>query len=134
MKPDNFYEDFRDVPEDRWKWGPHFTPEEMACKGSGNLLIVPVALDALVWARYRIGQPFRILSAYRSPDHNRACGGAAGSLHLSGAAFDIALAGHNVPRLVQALLNARFGSFGLYPSFIHVDTRDGKWWTGDWSY
>ena len=128
---DNFYSDFRDVPEECWKWGPHFTPEEMACCGSGALLIVPDALDALMRARRRIGTPFHILSAYRSVEHNRIVGGTKHSQHLLGTAFDIALTGHNVPVLLMALIANGFGSFGLYPSFVHVDTRIGKWWIGD---
>lgn len=128
-----FFSSYEDVPRDSWKWFPEFTPSEIACKGTGNLLIVPHALDALLRARRSIGKPFIILSGYRSVSHNRACGGASGSQHLLGTAFDISLAGHQVPNLLRALL-VSFGSFGLYPNFVHVDTRVGKWWVGDWSY
>jgi len=42
--------------------------------------------------RYRSsGKPLIVRSAYSSPEHNRAVGGAARSKHMDGAAFDIAM-------------------------------------------
>jgi hypothetical protein len=39
-----------------------------------------------------VEKPLIVRSAYRSPEHNRAVGGATRSKHLDGAAFDIAMA------------------------------------------
>ena len=40
-------------------------------------------------------KPLSVRSAYRSPEHNRAVGGATRSKHMEGAAFDIAMANHD---------------------------------------
>ena len=53
------------------------------------------ALDKLQALRDRLGKPLIVRSAYRSPEHNRAVGGATRSKHLDGAAFDIAMANHD---------------------------------------
>ncbi|MDB6183170.1 DUF6127 family protein [Paracoccus fistulariae] len=49
------------------------------------------ALDKLQALRNRLGKPLIVRSAYRSPEHNRAVGGAMRSKHMDGAAFDIAI-------------------------------------------
>lgn len=41
------------------------------------------------------GKALIVRSAYRSPEHNRAVGGAIRSKRLDGAAFDIAMANHD---------------------------------------
>ena len=45
--------------------------------------------------RDRLGKPLIGRSAYRSPEHNRAVGGATRSKHLDGAAFDMAMTNHD---------------------------------------
>ncbi len=80
-----FYDHWRDVPESAWRW-PNFSPAEIACRGTGKLLINEPALDKLQALRDRLGKPMIVRSAYRSPEHNRAVGGATRSKHLDGAA------------------------------------------------
>jgi hypothetical protein len=99
-----FHRHWRDVPESTWRW-PNFSPAEIACRGTGKLLINEPALDKLQALRDRLGKPLIVRSAYRSPEHNRAVGGATRSKHLDGAAFDIAMANHEVG----------FLGFGFYP-------------------
>lgn len=41
-----FYEHWRDVPEEAWRW-PNFSPAEIACRGTGKLLVNEAALDKL---------------------------------------------------------------------------------------
>jgi hypothetical protein len=89
-----FHRHWRDVPESTWRW-PNFSPAEIACRGTGKLLINEPALDKLQALRDRLGKPLIVRSAYRSPEHNRAVGGATRSKHLDGAAFDIAMANHD---------------------------------------
>jgi hypothetical protein len=60
----------------KWQW-PNFSPRELACKGTGTLLINEDALDKLQTLRKRLGKPLIIRSAYRSPQHNRAARAAA---------------------------------------------------------
>ena len=53
------------------------------------------APDKLQALRDRLGKPMIVRSACRSPEHNRAVGGAKASKHLEGIAFDIAMANHD---------------------------------------
>ena len=41
-----FYRHWRDVPEPVWRW-PNFSPTEIACRGTGKLLVNESALDKL---------------------------------------------------------------------------------------
>ena len=77
-----FYDHWREAPEGTWRW-PNFSPAEIACRGTGKLLINEPALDRLQALRDRLGKPLIVRSAYRSPEHNRAVGGA--TVSLSGA-------------------------------------------------
>ena len=85
---------WRDVPEGAWRW-KNFSPAEIACRGSGSLSINEEALDKLQALRDRLGKPLIVRSAYRSPEHNRAVGGAPRSKHMDGTAFDIAMTNHD---------------------------------------
>ena len=80
--------------------------------------------------RESLGKPCRILSSYRSPDYNRAVGGATHSQHLEFNALDIAFDGVSPRQVYERLLEWRkagkfTGGLGLYPSsgFVHIDTR-----------
>jgi zinc D-Ala-D-Ala carboxypeptidase len=117
-----FYPHWRDVPAANWRW-PNFSPAEIACRGTGRLLLNAAALDALQALRDRLGKPLIIRSAYRSPEHNRTVGGATRSKHLEGAAFDIAMANHDPVAFEAAARAVGFLGFGFYPRsrFIHVD-------------
>ena len=39
-----FYRHWREVPERVWRW-PNFSPAEIACRGTGKLLVNEPALD-----------------------------------------------------------------------------------------
>ena len=71
-----------------------------------------------------------VRSAYRSPEHNRAVGGAKASKHLEGIAFDIAMANHDLERFEAAARVIGFRGFGFYPrsGFIHVDLGPARSW------
>jgi hypothetical protein len=45
---------WRDVPESAWRW-PNFSPADIACPGTGMLLINVPALDKLQALRDRLG-------------------------------------------------------------------------------
>ncbi len=124
-----FYDHWREAPEATWRW-PNFSPAEIACRGTGKLLINEPALDKLQALRDRLGKPLIVRSAYRSLEHNRAVGGATGSKHLDGAAFDIAMANHDPVAFKAAAREAGFLGFGFYPrsSFIHVDLGPARQW------
>lgn len=79
-----------------------------------------------------IGVPIRIRSGYRSPKHNKAVGGVPGSQHPKGNAGDLE---QNVfkpkglyNRIEQLIAAGKMeqGGVGLYPTFVHYDTRGKK--------
>ena len=75
-------------------------------------------------------KPLIVRSAYRSPEHNRAVGGAKASKHLEGIAFDIAMANHDPEAFEAAARAVGFQGFGFYPrsGFIHIDLGPARSW------
>lgn len=124
-----FYEHWRDVSDGAWRW-TNFSPAEIACRGTGKLLINEPALDKLQALRDCLGKPLIVRSAYRSPEHNRAVGGATRSKHMDGAAFDIAMSNHDPVAFEAAARAVGFLGFGFYPrsGFIHVDLGPTRQW------
>ncbi len=120
---------WRDVPAARWRW-KNFSPAEIACRGSGSLRINEEALDKLQALRDRLGKPLIVRSAYRSPEHNRAVGGAPGSKHMQGTAFDIAMSNHDPVAFEAAARAVGFKGFGFYPrsGFMHIDLGPARQW------
>jgi hypothetical protein len=119
----------REVPSALWRW-PNFSPAEIACRGTGALKLDPIAMDRLQGLRDRLGKPLIVRSAYRSPAHNRAVGGAKQSKHIEGTAFDIAMANHDPVAFERAAREVGFLGFGFYPrsGFIHVDLGPARQW------
>lgn len=121
------YANWKDYPMSQWRW-PSFSPQEMACRGTGKLMIVPDAMDKLQALRDRLGRPMIVNSAYRSPEHNRAVGGAKGSKHMEGIAFDVRMDNHDPNEYISAALAVGFNGIGTYPrqNFVHVDARASR--------
>lgn len=111
-----------------WHW-PNFTPAEIACKGTGLILIDNDAMDKLQAFRERLGIPFSPNSAYRSESHNKAVGGAKNSMHRKGKAFDIPL-GRGIIRedVIRIAKEVGFTGFGQYNTFVHIDTGRAREW------
>ena len=114
-----------------WPW-KNFTPREIACRGTGELMVVPYAMDRLQSLRDIIG-PIKLSSAYRSRLHNVRVGGAGRSAHR--ALFEGVLA-FDIPEpnmarrsfIHLAATRAGFTGFGWYNTFLHIDTgRRRKW-------
>jgi len=127
--PVKTYRHWRDVPARDWRW-KNFSPAEIACRGTGQLKLVPEALDKLQALRDRLGKPLIVRSAYRSPEHNRAVGGAKASKHMDGIAFDIAMANHDPVAFEVAAREVGFLGFGYYPrsGFMHIDLGPARSW------
>ena len=127
--PIRSFRHFRDVPDQLWRWR-NFSPAEIACRGTGQLKLHPAALDTLQALRERLGKPMIVRSAYRSPEHNRAVGGANASKHMDGTAFDIAMANHDPAAFEAAAREVGFLGFGYYPrsGFMHVDLGPARQW------
>jgi zinc D-Ala-D-Ala carboxypeptidase len=127
------YPSWRLVDLGEWtkRW-PNFSPQELACKGTGALKIDAKALDALQALRVAVGKPMRITSAYRSPSHNRKVGGAVHSRHLISDAFDVQMPGHDPAAFEIAARRAGFTGFGYYPHsatpFMHIDMGPARTW------
>jgi hypothetical protein len=124
-----FYTHWRDLPAIVWRWA-NFSPAEIACRGTGKLLVNEAALDKLQTLRLRLGKPLIVLSAYRSPEHNRAVGGAKASKHMDGIAFDIAMANHDPVAFEAAARAVGFQGFGFYrrSGFMHIDLGPARSW------
>lgn len=118
-----FYLHWKDVPKEEWHWHS-FTPQEIACRGTGNILIVPDGLNKLQALRDIIGLLI-LNSAYRSPSHNKAVGGSPNSKHLLGIAYDVQNDSKRFTQdqLIEAAIKVGFNGIGRYDTFTHIDAR-----------
>lgn len=120
------YANWNDVPRALWPY-QNFTPQELACRHTGQLLVVPETLSRLQLLRQEYGQPMPVTSGYRSPEHpvevkKKSLSGA----HVQGRGFDIAMFGDTVPFI---LLASKHGFTGIGVKqhgrvnrrFIHID-------------
>lgn len=84
------------------------------------------------------GEPYHVISGYRSPHTNgmlRARGGSASgvasrSLHMVGQAIDIRVPGVPLKELHKAAVSLKRGGVGMYPQpdFVHVDVGRVRYW------
>jgi len=127
------YEHYNDFPEEEWRW-PNFSPSELQSKSDHKLMVDYNSLDKLQALRNILGKPMRITSSYRSLDHNRKVGGAKNSMHLQARAFDIQVAGHDLPEFIVQAKRVGFTGFGYYErsGFIHIDTGRPRTWGNRW--
>lgn len=73
-------------------------------------------------------QPLQILSAYRTPAHNKSIGGAQNSQHMQGRALDIKPPIGFPLRILYNHVYELAGmtairGIGMYPTFVHIDIR-----------
>ena len=122
------YTHYNEIPKSVWHFR-YFQPAEIACKGTGKILINTDALFALDNLRSLVGRSLSLSSAYRSPYHNSKIGGAPRSSHLSGHAFDVQLKGQDKEMIRKAAEQCGFKGFGLrYQTFIHIDMGRRRQW------
>ena len=85
-------------------------------------------------ARHRLGRVMRITSGFRTPERNKAVGGASQSSHLTGYAVDIyAPTAEDKADLLRILYKVGFRRFGIMATGIHVDNDPDKA-DAVWSY
>jgi len=127
------YDHYSHVPASEWPWSS-FSPREMACKGTGALVVDQEAMNKLQALRGALGKPMLITSAYRSPSHNKRVGGATRSKHLEAIAFDVRMENHDPHEFEAAARRAGFTGFGYYPKsgFMHIDTGPARSWGTPW--
>lgn len=122
------YKHYSEIPAEKWRW-PNFTPAELACQGTGEMLVDEEALDALQKFRDDVARPVILNSAYRSEKHNAAVGGAKNSQHRLGKAFDIRITDRLTRSVIHAAARAAgFKGIGDYDTFVHVDTGAARYW------
>jgi uncharacterized protein YcbK (DUF882 family) len=84
--------------------------------------------------RLDVSEPWRVISAYRSPKTNAAArkhgGVARNSFHLHARAVDIDLASRSTRAIRQVAVQLQAGGVGQYPrsDFIHIDTGPVRVW------
>jgi len=97
----------------------------------------PKLYDQMWELHQRLGssEPWRVISAYRSPRTNAAArkshgGVARNSFHIHGRALDIDLADRSVRAIRQAAVSLQAGGVGQYPrsDFVHIDTGPVRSW------
>lgn len=120
------YAHYKDVPKEAWPY-EHFTPKEIACRGTGELLVNHAALLALNKLRSAVDEPLVVSSAYRSAVHNARVGGEPLSCHRLGIAFDIVLTFER-DKLLAAAKQLGFNGFGIYKTFTHIDMGRTRRW------
>ena len=129
------YEHWSQVPrtQSAWPW-EFFQPKEMACRGTGKLMVNEEFLGNLDHLRGLLAHSVRVLSAYRSAYHNARVGGAVFSRHLKADAADINIVGQDRIRIRDMAKKAGFTGFGYYHTFLHVDLgRSREWGKEKWN-
>jgi uncharacterized protein YcbK (DUF882 family) len=125
------FDHWSDVPDGAWPC-IYFRPDEIACKGTGELLLNPGALNALDKFRSLIGGPVSLSSAYRSAYHNAKVGGSLLSVHTAkggASAFDVQLLGRDKETIRRVAEQCGFKGFGLrYKTFVHMDMGRRRTW------
>lgn len=115
------------------KLSSNFYLKEFECKCGKckNTIIDDNLVQSLQKIRNHFGKQVIINSGYRCYKHNKAVGGAALSKHRFGMAADIVVKGV-APQTVAAYAETiGMKGIGLYPTFVHVDTRRSKsFWYG----
>ncbi|MDE1173415.1 MAG: DUF882 domain-containing protein [Parvibaculaceae bacterium] len=94
-------------------------------------------LDLLTMMHRRLdtGEPFQVISGYRSPKSNamlqeKGSGVATHSYHMRGMAIDIRVAGRRTSSIQKLALSLQRGGVGYYPAsdFVHVDVGPVRTW------
>lgn len=121
------FNSWRDVPAKDWPWS-NFTPQEMACRGTGRLMIDREFMDRLQVLRDLLGFPLPVTSGYRTPDYNAQASttGRTGP-HTTGRAADITIYGEHGFMLLTRIKMLGFTGIGSKQHgphalrFIHLD-------------
>lgn len=123
------FKHWRDFPMDKWRW-KNFSPQEMASRREGELMITEAAMDKLQALRELLGKPMIVNSAYRSAAHNAAVGGAKDSYHMKAEAFDVRMDNQNPQEFEAAARKVGFTGFGYYVKngFMHIDIGPSRTW------
>ena len=108
----------------------NFKVKEFACKDNTDKILIDVTFvkTHLQDIRSHFGKPVIINSAYRTPNYNNYVGGAKNSYHMKGRAFDISIKGVTPQEIARYAASIGVPGIIQYNSFVHVDSRDTKYW------
>lgn len=114
----------------------NFLLREFRCKdGSDEIILDSGLVEMLQKVRNHFGKAVSVTSAYRTPSHNRSVGGATSSYHVRGQAADFTVTGvsnRDVAKYLQGIGAKGIGLYDYTGGFVHVDTRDKKYfWKQD---
>jgi hypothetical protein len=109
-------------PTDRW---PNFSPGELKCRETGELVLCEDMMDALQQVRHELGSPMTISSGYRSLRHSIEAAKDTPGAHATGKAVDVACDGAYAYQVLSAAMRAGFTGVGVKQTgvsrFIHLD-------------
>jgi uncharacterized protein YcbK (DUF882 family) len=112
-----------------FKLSRSFTLGELASKDGADIVIVhPALLIGLQALRDVLNKPIKINSGFRSPEHNKAIGGASNSLHTLGLAADVVVEGVTPIHIASIARDLGFGGVKAYPTFTHIDVGRIRTW------
>ena len=120
-----------------WKY---FTEDELKCKHTGLCDMDWAFMQTIERVRERCGFPFKVSSAYRSPEHPIEAAKKSPGAHASGKAMDILIKGEQAMTLVRIALEEGIYRIGVaqkgdYNSrFIHLDMDISRPSPRIWSY
>ncbi len=111
------------------KLSKHFSSEEFACHcGCGYDTVDVRLLKLLEVLRVWADDVVHLNSAARCKQHNNDVGSHESSQHRLGKAADVVVTG-KTPKEVFDFMNRHSpytGGFGVYDTFTHIDSREGK--------
>lgn len=110
-----------------WPW-KFFSPKEMACRGTGGLVVVPEFMQKIMRVRVVYNKRMVVSSAYRAPEHNdKVSSTGLDGPHTTARAIDIFVFGGDyilLRRIAEAHMFTGFGSYQKGPHesrFLHID-------------
>jgi hypothetical protein len=104
-----------------------------ASDDAGWRMIKNEVWQKLVPVARRMGKVLTINSAYRSPEYNRNIGGASRSMHMTGLALDVSMAGfsdEDKRNFIRIASQEGFSGIAYYPgsNFMHIDLGTRRSW------
>ena len=111
---------------------PDFYIGEYMCRDGSTMILIDKRLsEGLQGMRDYLRRPILIISAFRTPEHNAAVGGAEHSEHMTGKAADIHITGMTGQQIADTARRFGFTGIGIASTWAHVDVRDTP---AEWRY
>ena len=118
----------------------YFTEDELKCKHTGLCDMDWAFMQTVERIRERCGFPFKVSSAYRSPEHPIEAKKGSHRHHYSDKAMDILVNGEQAMTLVKIALEEGINRIGVAQKgdrasrFIHLDMDNSRATPRIWSY